>query len=147
MHPFFLHFASFSLSFCNKERFKDINYIYIYIYIYHRFILFRLILNWRKPSLATNMKIPSTLQKNTNLLPPASMIPRFHILFTPLFHFLPLFVLFHSFFTWFISILLYFASFRFIPLLFATFRIHFASFRIHFVSFRILVGPFEIELF
>ena len=37
------------------------------------------------------------LSKNTSLLPPASIIPPFHILFTPLFHFLPLLVLFHSF--------------------------------------------------
>ena len=67
------------------------------------------------------------LSKNTSLLPPESMIPPFHILFTPLFHFLPLLVLFHSFFTSFIYILLYFASFRFLLL--------------HFASFRILVGP------
>ena len=30
--------------------------------------------------------------KNTSLLPPESMIPPFHILFTPLFNFLPLLV-------------------------------------------------------
>ena len=73
------------------------------------------------------------LSKNTSLLPPASMIPPFHILFTPLFHILPLFVLFHSFFTSLIYILLYFASFRFLLLHFATFRIHFAPFR--FISY------------
>ena len=89
---------------------------------------------------------------------PESMIPPFHILFTPLFHFLPLLVLFHSFFTSFIYILLYFASFRFlllhfvfislhfvfISLHFVFISLHFASFRfisLHFASFRILVGP------
>ena len=78
------------------------------------------------------------LFKNTSLLPPASMIPPFHILFARLFHLLPLLVLFHSFFNSFIHILLYFASFRFLLRHFATFRIHFASFRIHFASFRII---------
>ena len=32
-HSFFLHLSSFSLSFCNKERFKANIYIYIHIYI------------------------------------------------------------------------------------------------------------------
>ena len=32
-HSFFLHLSSFSLSFCNKERFKTNIYIYSYIHV------------------------------------------------------------------------------------------------------------------
>ena len=92
--------------------------------------------------------------------------------FIPLFYFLSLFVLFHSYllfihfhFTiiWFImfhsaSFCLHFASFRLhfasFRLHFASFRLHFASFRLHFVfislhfaPFRILVGPLLTTLF
>ena len=96
------------------------------------------------------------LSKNTSLLPPESMIPPFHILFTPLFHFLPLLVLFHSFLLH--SFIFYYifafisfpsASFRFISSSFrfisSSFRFISSSFRFishHFASFRILVGPF-----
>ena len=113
------------------------------------------------------------LSKNTSLLPPESMIPTFHILFTPLFHFLPLLVLFHSFLLHsfiFYYILLHFvsfcfisssfrfisssfrfisSSFRFISHHFASFRLHFASFRIislHFASFR-FISYFSRTLF
>ena len=91
------------------------------------------------------------LSKNTSLLPPESMIPPFHILFTPLFHFLPLLVLFlsfllHSFI--FYYILLHFVSFCFISLHFVFISLHFVFILLHFVfishnfaSFRILVGP------
>ena len=115
-----------------RNRLKK-NYIYIYIYMpLVHFVLFKTTL---RKTFWPYMKI---LSKNTSLLPPESMIPPFHILFTPLFHFLPLLVLFHSFFTSFIYILLYFASFRFLLLHFATFRLHFASFRLHFASFHII---------
>ena len=70
--------------------------------------------------------------------------------FIPLFHFLPLFVLFHSYFSlvihfhftiiWFI--LFHSASFRFIlssfRFILSSFCIHFASFRLHFALFRFI---------
>ena len=92
------------------------------------------------------------LSKNTSLLPPESMIPPFHILFTPLFHFLPLLVLFHSFLLHsfiFYYILLHFVSFCFISLHFVFISLHFvfislhfASFRLHFASFRFISHHF-----
>ena len=105
-------------------------YIYIYMPLDH-FVLFKTTL---RKTFRPYMKI---LSKNTSLLPPASMIPPFHILFAPLFHFLPLLVLFHSFFLFhsfiFYYILLHFVSFCFISL-------HFLFILHHFASFRILVG-------
>ena len=109
-------------------------YIYIYIYVCPWFILLNQVVH---------MKI---LSKNTSLLPPESMIPPFHILFIPLFHFLPLLVLFHSFLLHsfiFYYILLHFVSFCFIS---SSFRLHFvfisSSFRLHFASFRIISHHF-----
>ena len=85
------------------------------------------------------------LSKITSLLLPASMIPLFHILFTSLLHFLPSFVLFRSFFFYFIH--LYFIVFCFISFPSASFRYISFSFRFishHIASFRILVGPKQI---
>ena len=69
----------------------------------------------------------SPFSKNTNLLPPASMIPLFHILFTPLYHFLPLYTsLFFHFFHFHFKI---FSLFCFIPLV----SLHFVFILVHFV--------------
>ena len=80
------------------------------------------------------------LSKNTSLLSPESMIPPFHILFTSLFHFLPLLVLFHSF-----LLHLYFTIFCFISFPSASFRLHFASFHLHFASFRLHFASFRLH--
>ena len=89
-----------------RNRLKK-NYIYMYLYIYMPLLHFVLFKTTLRKTFWPNMKI---LSKNTSLLPPESMIPPFHILFTSsptLISFIPLF------FTSFIYILLYFASFRF----------------------------------
>ena len=107
---------------------------HIYMPLVH-FVLFKTIL---RKTFWPYMKI---LSKNTSLLPPESMIPPFHILFTPLFHFLPLLVLFHSFF--FTSfIYTYFNIFCFISFLSASFRNISYSFRFHFASFRFILLNF-----
>ena len=134
----FCLFKGLKLSDFMGNRLKK-NYIYIYMPLVH-FVLFKTTL---RKTFWPYMKI---LSKNTSLLPPESMIPPFHILFTPLFHFLPLLILFHSFFFLlhsfiFYYILLHFVSFCFISLHLVSFRLHFASFRFishHFASFRII---------
>ena len=87
------------------------------------------------------MALLKILSKNTSLLPPVSMIPPLHILFTPLFYFLPIlalfhFFLFHSFI--FYYILLHFVSFCFISLHFVFISLHFVFILLHFVSFRFI---------
>ena len=54
-------------------------YIYIYIYIYMPLVHFVLFKTTLRKTFWPYMKI---LSKNTSLLPPESMIPPFHILFT-----------------------------------------------------------------
>ena len=122
-------------------------YLYIYIYILPlvHFVLFKTTL---RKTFWPYMKI---LSKNTSLLPPESMIPPFHILFTPLFHFLPSLVLFHSFLLHsfiFHYILLHFVSFCFISLHFVFISLHLSSFRIiSYFSRTRFTNPFRLDKF
>ena len=109
-------------------------YLNIYIHIYMPLVNFVLFKTALRKTFWPYMKI---LSKNTSSFPPASMIPLFHILFTHLFHFLPLFVLFHSFFLIhsfiFYYILFHFVSFCFISLHFVFISFSFCFISLHFV--------------